>query len=205
MMKKGLPIDFRTKGVWHIHTTYTDGKNNIFDYCDKAMDLGIPLLAFTEHVRTVLDYDFNNYTLELEVARRSYDRMIIITGIETKLLPLGFLDVFWKILNKVEYVVASVHSFPKDKELYLESLLRMLRHESVDTWGHPFRFAKLNDIEISLTEANILFNEAKINNVMIEPVHMHKDVAHYHNVTKVNGEDIHSVKEMEELYEKQKI
>ena len=40
-------IDYLLVGEWHIHTSYTDGKNSVFEYCEKAIEVDIPLLALT--------------------------------------------------------------------------------------------------------------------------------------------------------------
>ena len=60
--------NYLLKGEWHIHTSWTDGNNTIFDYCEKAIQEGIPLVAFTEHVSKSPDYDFRLFLNEIEKA-----------------------------------------------------------------------------------------------------------------------------------------
>ena len=74
-MKKGLPIDILNKGEWHIHTDYTDGKNSVFEYCKVAERLGIPLLAFTEHVRKKMDYDFDQFVEDVQNLYSIYEQI----------------------------------------------------------------------------------------------------------------------------------
>lgn len=58
--------EFLIKGEWHVHTCYTDGQNTIDECCQKAVEIGIPLIAFTEHVRKNLNYDFHNFLNDIE-------------------------------------------------------------------------------------------------------------------------------------------
>jgi len=203
-MKKGLPIDLIEKGIWHIHTDYTDGKNTVEDYAEKASELNIPLLCFTEHVRTQLDYDFHNYIQDINAVRRKYPHILSIAGIEVRALEGGSLDVSLETLRCAEYVIVSIHKFPKNKEIYLETLGLMFLSPYMDTWGHPFRFAVNNDIKIEKTEALKIFQKAAMNKIMIETPRMWDSHSSYYHIKKINTADIHSVKEMEEFYEKRK-
>jgi DNA polymerase (family 10)/putative hydrolase len=92
-------VDYLLEGEWHIHTNYTDGKNTVFEYCEKAVEIGIPLLAFTEHVRKELTYDFNQFLNEIEEAREEFD-LIILSGCEAKVL--FFSRRYWHIYRKLE-------------------------------------------------------------------------------------------------------
>ena len=52
---------------WHIHTNWTDGENTVFEYCERAVQEGIPLIAFIEHVRKKLNYDFRRFFYRLPI------------------------------------------------------------------------------------------------------------------------------------------
>lgn len=55
-----------------MHTSFTDSKNTVFEICREVAMLNIPLIAFTEHVRRELTYDFNRYLEEIGKARNSF-------------------------------------------------------------------------------------------------------------------------------------
>ena len=83
---------FLFKGEWHIHTSYTDGKNTVLEYTEKAIELGIPLLAFTEHVRLNIEYNYDELLNDILIVKQKYPELIILSGIEAKILPDGKLD-----------------------------------------------------------------------------------------------------------------
>ena len=72
--------------------------------------MNVPLLAFTEHVRKNLDYDFNDLLDDIEKAREEFD-LIILSGVEAKVLADGDLDVEDWILKEVDYSIFAFHSF----------------------------------------------------------------------------------------------
>ncbi len=41
----------------HIHTTFSpDGKSSMEEQCIKAIEIGIPIICFTDHVAKILFY-----------------------------------------------------------------------------------------------------------------------------------------------------
>ena len=80
-------------GDWQVHSTWSDGKNSILEYCEEARRQGLRLIAFTEHVRKKLKYDFSAYIREVEKARSLFPDLKILAGCEAKVLnPQGELD-----------------------------------------------------------------------------------------------------------------
>lgn len=196
-------IDYLLEGEWHIHTSYTDGKNSVHEYCEKATELKIPLLAFTEHVRKNLNYDFNNFLNDIEKAREEFD-LIILSGCEAKVLQNGELDVEEKILKDIDYPVFAFHSFPGDIDLYIESLKSVLRNKYVNTWAHPGIFLLRHNLEIPEKELIEIFGLMGRYGVLLEvnkkykvPFRVWFDIAEKYNVKIVTGNDIHSIENLE--------
>ena len=104
---------FKT-GLWHVHTNYTDGKNSVDEICQYAIKEKYNLIAFTEHVRLNLNYDFEKYLNDIEIARKKYTDLIILNGVEAKILEDGSIDCSKDILNKVDIVLLAEHGFKKD-------------------------------------------------------------------------------------------
>ena len=195
-------IDYLLEGEWHIHTSYTDGKNSVFEYCEKAIEIGIPLLAFTEHVRKNLNYDFNSFLDEIEKTREEFD-LIILSGCEAKVLPNGELDVEKWILNEADYPIFAFHSFPEDIDLYTKCLKSVLKNKYVNTWAHPGLFLRNKSLSLSDEEVEDIFDIASQRNVLIElnekynlPARGWIEIGKKKGINFVRGSDVHSVMDL---------
>lgn len=189
------------EGEWHVHTSYTDGSNTVAEYCRAALEKGIPLLAFTEHVRKKTDYDFDRFLRDIHEARKSFD-LIILSGCEAKVLPGGELDVDQQLLKEVDYPVFAFHSFPDDPRLYLESLEVVLRNQYINTWAHPGPPSGW-DSDLSDKELFRIFQLMKNEHVLLEINRKHLSppphwlsLADNCNIIKVRGSDIHCVDDL---------
>jgi histidinol phosphatase-like PHP family hydrolase len=129
-------------GDWHSHTKYTDGRNMVMEMCRQAEKNGLELIAFTEHVRRKLSYDFDKLVKDARSARKKFPKLRILVGCEAKVLdPKGSLDVSQETLRKCDIVLATFHSFPHSNKRELESALKnMLKNPEVDIWTHPITF-----------------------------------------------------------------
>jgi len=190
-------------GEWHAHTSYTDGKNTVFEMCSTAKELNLPLIAFTEHVRRKLNYDFSKFLGDIENAREMFPDMIILSGVEAKVLPDCTLDVEDKILKEVDYPIFAFHSFPKDYELYIECLKKIISKKEVNTWAHPGLFLKKYRIDIELKELKRIFIMMKEHDVLLElngkyslPQTGWIDLAKSLGVRMVRGNDVHSIQDL---------
>ena len=129
-------------GDWHCHTKYTDGRNTVAEMCRQAQKNGLELIAFTEHVRRSLSYDFDRLVADVKRARKGFPGLKILVGCEAKVLDArGSLDVSQETLRKCDIVLGTFHSFPSSDKGELESGLRnMLKNPDVDIWTHPITF-----------------------------------------------------------------
>ncbi len=191
--------DLLLTGEWHIHTIYTDGKSTVEEYCDKAVALGLPLLAFTEHVRKSMTYDYSKLLAEIDVAREKYDDLIILTGCEAKVLPDGTLDVSDDILYNVDYSIFAYHSFPKDQKLIINTLDSIMNNYPVNAWAHPGYFLKKTDLTIPDEDLLNIFLNLKRKDVLLELNNKYLlpdiewiSLAQKLNVTTVRGSDCHT-------------
>ncbi len=195
--------DFLMKGNWHIHTSYTDGKNTVFDYCREAIKRNVPLLAFTEHVRKEVRYNFDKLLEDIDKAREEFPDLIILSGCEAKVLPDGTLDVNKKLIKKVDYPIMAYHSFPKDKELYLKTLKKTIKNPFVNSWAHPGLFLNKTGFELKDEELGEIFELMKKHRVLLEinkkyelPPEQWIKQAKRKGVLLVRGNDTHSVNEL---------
>lgn len=195
--------EYLLTGEWHVHTNYTDGQKSVFEICERARELGIPLLAFTEHVRGELTYDFNEFLSDIDRAREEFPELIILSGIEAKVLPDGSLDVEDEIIKQVDYPIFAFHSFPRNKELYMECLKKAIKNRYVNAWAHPGLFLKRNGLNLKTNKLTEIFNMMKKYNVLLEinrryslPEKEWINMASKIGLKTVRGSDIHTIREL---------
>jgi len=190
-------------GEWHIHTNYTDGENSVEEYCQKAVEMGVPLLVFSEHVRRSLDYDFHAFLGEVEAAKKKYPKLIILTGCEAKVLESGELDAAHETLSQCEIVLMAFHSFPRDTNKYLAALKVALANPLVSMWAHPGLFLARNNMVLGKAEIEEITDIACRNDVLIETNAKHEMPPHEWvqlmagRCTFVRGSDVHSLNDLQ--------
>jgi len=191
------------KGEWHIHTSYTDGRSSVAEYCKKAWDLHIPLIAFTEHVREDLSYSFDKFLRDIEKARDVFPEIIILSGCEAKVLPDGELDVSEENLRKVDYPIFAFHSFPPEFDLYLKCLRKVIKNEFINAWAHPGLFLKKHNLEMDDGTLIDILRLVGENDVLLEvnrkydlPPKYWSDFIGGMGIHVVRGSDIHSASEL---------
>lgn len=161
--------DYLSDGEWHIHTKFTNGENSVLEYAERAVELEIPLLAITEHVRLELEYNFDELLNEIEVARNNFPQLIILSGCEAKVLPDGTLDCSREILDKVDYRLFAFHSFPDNIETYLFALNKVIDEWPADAWAHPgLFFKKHKELTIGDDELQQVFKGLNKNEILLE-------------------------------------
>jgi len=187
-------------GEWHVHTNFTDGENSVFEICKRAKELEIPLIAFTEHVRRELTYDFNEFLSDIEKAREEFPELIILSGVEAKVLPDGSLDVEDEIIKQVDYPIFAFHSFPRNRELYLKCLKKVIKNKYVNTWAHPGLFLRRIGFNLNTEELREIFNLMRKHEVLLEinerynlPEKEWTNIASEVGVKTVRGSDVHSI------------
>jgi len=134
---------FFQSGDWHVHTSYTHGENTVFEYCRRAEDNGLELIAFTEHIRREPDYDFGDFVSDVNDAKEKFE-LVILAGAEAKVLDVeGTLDISDEHLKLCEIVLASFHGTAfGTRDEYLLAVKNMLRNPAVDIWAHPTLYAQ---------------------------------------------------------------
>ena len=134
------------KGDLHSHTTLSDGKNTLEEMAEAARARGYAYLAVTDHSAT---HGFGNHvTPEMleerieEVAelneRIASKRFRVLAGSEINILPDGSLDYEDSLVERLDWVVASVHtSFRMSRESMTKRLIAAVENPLVDCLGHP--------------------------------------------------------------------
>jgi DNA polymerase (family 10) len=135
-------VDIR--GDLHMHTTATDGRDDLESMAAGAQRLGHSYIAITDHSQALAMANGLDEHRALEHARRvralngRFDGLTLLAGIECDILADGRLDLADDCLAELDLVVASIHShFSQDAGQMTDRVLRALESPWVDVLGHP--------------------------------------------------------------------
>jgi putative hydrolase len=135
------------RGDCHSHSDWSDGGSPIEEMAVAAMSIGHENLVVTDHsprltVARGLDADRLREQLDViaalnETLGASAAPIRILTGIEVDILADGALDQADELLERLDIVVASVHSGLKDSsDLMTKRMLTAIANPHVDILGH---------------------------------------------------------------------
>ncbi len=135
-------VDIR--GDLHMHTTATDGRDDLEAMAAGAHRLGHSYIAITDHSQALAMANGLDEHRALEHATRvralngRFNGLTLLAGIECDILADGRLDLADDCLAQLDLVVASVHShFSQDVQQMTDRVLRALESPWVDVLGHP--------------------------------------------------------------------
>ncbi|HWR06029.1 DNA polymerase/3'-5' exonuclease PolX [Sporomusa sp.] len=132
------------RGVFHVHTTYSDGAGSLVDMAAAARQRGWQYLGVADHSQTAV-YARGLRTETVMAQRREIEKLnaaqpgfTILTGIESDILPDGSLDYPDEVLASFDFVVASVHSVFRQSETDMtRRIVRAVQNRYVTMLGHP--------------------------------------------------------------------
>jgi DNA polymerase (family 10) len=131
-------------GDLHMHTTVTDGRDDLETMAAAAHVLGHRYIAITDHSRALAMANGLDEHRALEHAARvralngRFDGLTLLAGIECDILSDGGLDLADDCLAQLDFVVASVHSqLGQEPAQMTDRVLRALECRWVDVLGHP--------------------------------------------------------------------
>jgi putative hydrolase len=140
---EGAELRSAIKGDLHAHSTWSDGGASIETMARAAMALGHEYLVMTDHSpRLTVAHGLNRDRLlaqldEIEALNAQLAPFRILTGIEVDILVDGALDQDPDLLERLDIVVASVHSKLAMEEHHMtERMLLAVANPHVDVLGH---------------------------------------------------------------------
>lgn len=131
------------QGVFHCHTTYSDGRATLEQMAEGARSLGFRYLGIADHSQ-VMKFA-NGLTpervaeqhAEIDALNARLDGFRLFKGTECDILADGTLDYADEVLARFDYVVASVHSnFNQTPEEMTQRIVRAVSHPRVTMLGH---------------------------------------------------------------------
>ena len=134
------------KGDLHSHTTLSDGKNELEEMVEAARSLGYSYFAITDHSAS---HGFGDHVTPAMLEERideiaelneriASKRFRVLAGSEVNIPTDGSLDYEDSLLERLDWVVASVHtSFRMTRENMTKRMVAAVEHPLVDCLGHP--------------------------------------------------------------------
>jgi DNA polymerase (family 10) len=133
------------RGVFHNHTTASDGRGTIEEMAAAAEALGWDYLGLADHSKA--SYQANGLNEERVLKQVAQIRAFnesgvspvhVFSGIECDILPDGSLDLDDSTLDALDYAVMSVHSsFSQSEEEMTARVIRAIEHPATTMLGHP--------------------------------------------------------------------
>ncbi len=132
------------RGIFHVHTTYSDGSASLSEMVAAAAKAGYEYIGISDHSQSAvyahgLKADrIRKQHKEIDGLRKKFQGIEILKGIESDILPDGSLDYDEETLSEFDFVIASVHSnFSMNEAEMTERVIRAVSHPSVTMLGHP--------------------------------------------------------------------
>ncbi|MBI3802832.1 MAG: DNA polymerase/3'-5' exonuclease PolX [Nitrospirae bacterium] len=132
------------RGIFHVHSTYSDGSASLSDMIEAAERAGLEYIGISDHSETAsyangLKEDrIQQQHEEIERLRGRFKKIHIFKGIEADILPDGRIDYDDRVLSSFDFVIASVHSrFNMSEREMTDRVVRAMSHPKVTFLGHP--------------------------------------------------------------------
>lgn len=132
------------KGVVHVHTNWSDGKNTILEMAVRSQELGFKYIVISDHSRSAayaggLSVEsVRKQHEEIDKLNSELDDFRIFKGIESDILTDGSLDYPEEVLKSFDVVIVSVHSsFNMSKSEMTRRIIYALRSPFSHILGHP--------------------------------------------------------------------
>jgi len=195
------------RGVLHCHTTYSDGKSSVADMAAAARALGWRYIGISDHSqaafyasgvsreRMLEQHD------EIDALNAGVSDFRILKGVEADILADGALDYDVELLDRFDYVIASIHSrFRMDGPAMTERVLRAMDDPHMTVLAHPTGRLLLSR-EAYAIDVDAVLEKAAASGVAIEvnadPHRMDLDWRYLHRAKELGvtieiGPDAHS-------------
>jgi len=132
------------RGIIHLHTTASDGRDSLEGMVAAARDAGYSFAAITDHSKSAgyaggLDEArVLAQREEIRAMRRRFPKFRIFHGTEADILADGSIDYGDDFLRVFDLVVASIHSrFGLSREEQTARRVRVVGNPLVSVLGHP--------------------------------------------------------------------
>lgn len=132
------------KGDVHLHSTYSDGGENLENMAIACISMGYQYMVVTDHsqslriARGLSVIDLKKQWDEIEKLNKKFKNFKIFKGSEVDIKKDGSLDYPNEILKELDFVIASIHSgFKEDEKQLTRRIILAMENPYVTMIGHP--------------------------------------------------------------------
>ena len=132
------------KGIFHVHTTYSDASMTLHEVVKLAQGAGYQYTGISDHSKSasyaggLTEEKLRAQHDEIDGLNSKLKDFYIFKGIECDILSDGSLDYSDEILAEFDFVIASVHSrFNMSEEEMTERIIKAISNPYTTMLGHP--------------------------------------------------------------------
>ncbi len=202
------------RGDLHLHSRYSDGAFTIREMAEAAKERGYQYIAVTDHSQSLTVAsgmsieELKEQLTEIDQLNQELDDFKIFKGVEVDILKNGELDFEDELLEELDFVIASVHSyFNLEKAEMTERMIKAVKNPQVNLIGHP-RGRMLGGREAYAVDLDRVIKAAAENNTALEinasPQRLDLDAEWARKVKKAGGKisintDAHHYREYSDM------
>lgn len=131
------------RGTFHVHTTYSDGRNTVAEMLNAAQERGLEYVGFSDHSKSayyaggLTEERLRDQQAEIAKEARRAKTIRVFKGTEADILTDGAIDYDDATLAGFDFVIASVHSrFGMPTDEMTERIVRATQNPYVTFIGH---------------------------------------------------------------------
>jgi DNA polymerase (family X) len=132
------------KGFLHCHTSYSDGSNTVEELALACQAAGYEYLGVTDHSQAAAYAgglsadDLARQADEIDEVNSRLSGFRVLKGIEADILQDGSIDYDEKVLERLDFVIASIHSrFNMGEKEMTARMLAAMDNPYLTIIGHP--------------------------------------------------------------------
>ncbi|MEO5567617.1 MAG: PHP domain-containing protein [Gemmatimonadaceae bacterium] len=210
-----LVTDTDLRGVLHCHTVYSDGRATVAEMAQGALARGWSYIGISDHSQAAFyagglsEEQLATQIGEIDELNATGPGIRILKGIEADILADGRLDYSPELLDRLDYVIGSIHArYSMDGPAMTKRVLRALDEPHLTILAHPTGRLLLSrepyglDVEAMLEKAAALGVAVELN---ADPHRLDLDWryllrARELGVTVAIGPDAHSVNQLDYVF-----
>ncbi|MBA3258049.1 MAG: PHP domain-containing protein, partial [Gemmatimonadales bacterium] len=132
------------RGFLHCHTTYSDGSNSVEELALACRAAGYEYVGITDHSQAAAyagglkPDDLLRQSDEIDEVNARLDGIRVLKGVEADILQDGRIDFESRILERLDFVIASIHSrFNMTPPEMTARILAAMDNPYLTIIGHP--------------------------------------------------------------------
>ncbi len=132
------------KGIFHVHSNWSDGTATIEEMALAAKKLGYSYIAISDHSQSAAyagglkPNDVKKQIQEIDKLNGKLKGITILKGTESDILPDGSLDFPDSIMELFDFVIVSIHSkFNMSETEMTKRIIKGMKNKYASILGHP--------------------------------------------------------------------